>query len=260
MAEDFNSFLKNFSDIVVSEDLDSVKHNPTNYSSFSKFQEGLDRRFAQSENNKAKKEIQANLQKWDQMQPARWSGAKLTQIEGERSKNAAQEILSIITKSGKVSLYIQGDSGSGKTYIAYATLRRYIGHGWVSPSQIKIISEEFLVGLAESGFEGRARFEELFDSKITTYLFDGVFSRSPRPPVKVDHFWEQLIDHIYNKSLTVLFTSNAPLREVVFLSDSGASKFNNLIENREIKIQSSEHTSQDYDNPIDQEIRSSRAR
>ena len=230
MADEFDNLLESFSDIKVSEDLSSVKHNPTDFSSFTKFQKGLEERFAHSEAEKKKKEASANLLRWDAMLSDRWRGASLSKVDLDEDSIQAAQVISekIRERKAPLNFYIRGDSGSGKTYIAYAILRRYIGQAWVAPSQIKFVSEEFLIGLSDAGFSGRDRFDELLAPKITTYLFDGVFSR-PDLPDRTRKLWEQLIDHIYNRSAIVLFTSNFDVSAAkALLSDSSFTKLENI--------------------------------
>jgi len=228
---------QDYSDATASDGFGFVKHNPTDFESFKKFQENMNSRYSKFEAEKAKREIILNIAKWEEMLPPRWSTAILTKITQPADK-AAKRIIEILENNPESSLYIHGNSGAGKTYLAYATLRRFIGKNWVSPGQIKIISEEALMGLAASGFQGQDRFNELLKSKYKVYFFDGVANR-PSYSQKEQQLWEQLIDHIYSKSLNVIFTSNKDL--TVFsahLSDSADSKLHHLLNGKNVYVES----------------------
>lgn len=212
------------------DDLRFVRHNPTDFDAFKKFQAGIDEKFAKTEEERAKKERKNNLKTWGEQVGSRWASASLRTIEN----NAAEEVIGIIKTQQAVSFWITGEAGSGKSYLAHAILRAYIGSGWTTPSQIERISEEVLFGMAATGFEGMARFNKLLSPQHKVYLFDGVLSKFEYT-AKERQLWEQLIDHIYSNSLIAVFTSNEQLASFASrLSDSGASKLSHLVESREI--------------------------
>lgn len=220
-----NDESKEFHNITAADELKFVKHNPTDYQSFHKFQAEMDERFSKVEEERTKKEIVANIRKWEAHLPERWRDASLPKIKHQGSRDGAR----LIKERGKTSMYIQGASGTGKTYLGYAILRRYIGLGVTTPSQIKIVSEELLMSFASTGWEGQKQFSELFKPKYTFYLFDGV-GRKENYTEREAQLYEQLIDHIYSKSLVAIFTSNKSAASFAhFLSDSGKSKLSHLV-------------------------------
>lgn len=217
-----------FHNATASDELKFVNHNPTDFNAFREFQKNLDSKYENYEHEKTRKEILNNLKKWEAMLPPRWSSAILSQVRPPADE-AATEIKEIFKNRGNTSLFLKGESGVGKTYLAYAAVRRCIGKNWVGPSQVKIISEEALLGFAAAGFDGQARFNELLKPQYTLYLIDGIGSRNTYS-VKELQLWEQLIDHIYSKSLTVFFTStNAASVFSGALSDTAESKLDHLI-------------------------------
>lgn len=229
MSDDFRRLLNERT----KNDFKFVNHNETDYSGFKDFQSSINEKFAKLEKEKSRRERIKNLKTWDENMVTRWRGASL----GKTDNPAAQQILEIIGRDGFESFYIHGDVGSGKTYISYGILRKFIGSGYVSPSQIKIISEETIMGYALTGFEGRAKFDELFDSKYKVYLFDNVGSKTEYNKRREVPFWEQLMEHIYSNSLTAIFTSNEePTSFAGILNESGESKFSHIIAERVIEV------------------------
>lgn len=223
----------NFQNMTDSDDFSLVNHNPADFDSFHKFQEIIDARFAKIEEKRSKAERLKNIQKWDSMQTKRWKGARLKTINNP----AADEAEKLIKENQFGSFFIQGANGVGKTYLGYAILRRYIGLGWITPSQIKIISEESLLRIPQLGFAGRERFEELLSKDYKVYLFDSVGQRSSYDSKRDIPLWEQMIDHVYSQSLAAIFTSTSSAESFSLqLPGSASSKFRHLIEGKEITM------------------------
>lgn len=216
------------------EDFAFLNHNETDYSSFKEFQSSIDKKFAKVEIAKSKKDRIANLQKWDDNLSQRWSGASLKKIK----TTASEKVLDIISKDGFGSFFINGAPGSGKTYLAYAILRRYVGAGWVSPSQVKIISEETILGYARNGFEGSGKFEEIFKNKYKVFLLDNVGVKKEYYE-KEGLFLEKIIDHIYSNSLVVIFTGTIKPSRWAGALGSSESKFSNIISGRVVVAEGS---------------------
>lgn len=212
------------------------KHNETDFERFNKFQNEIDKRYSELEKKRILRERIQSLKKWDESLPERWRGASLSTIENP----AAKESTEIINNLGKGSFFMTGDAGSGKTYISYAIVRKYIGKGWTSRSQVKILSEESMLNLAYTGFEGKSKFEKLFDSRYNVYIFDNVGERDEYNVVKEVPLWERMIDHIYNNSLSAIFTSiNSPIVFSNLMSDSAQAKFSHLISERIVNVKGS---------------------
>ena len=223
-----------FHALTTSDDLRFIKHNPTDFGAFRKFQEELDERFSKTEEAREKRERKANLLKWGEMVGARWASATLKTIENA----AIKDVVQLIKEHRKTSFWIHGESGSGKSYLAYGIIRAYIGFGWCTPSQVERLSEEVLLGMAGTGFEGMGRFNKILSAKNKIYLIDGVGSKHSYTD-KEKQLWEQLIDHIYTNSLTAVFTSNKTSEDFgCHLSDSGSSKLEHLVGDREVVSES----------------------
>lgn len=220
-----------FHSLSVSAQKDFIKHNPVDYDAFKKFQAGLDERFSKTEEEREKRERRGNLTKWTDLVGRRWADATLKTIENEATK----AVVSIIKKKKKSSFWIHGESGSGKSYLAYAIVRAYIGLGWTTPSRVLRISEGALLGMATTGFEGMARFNKLLTPQYNVYFIDGVETTRAYSD-REKQLLEQLIDHIYSHSLTVIFTSTMEASDFgCKLSDSADSKLDHLVGGHEVE-------------------------
>lgn len=215
------------------EEFKVVRHNETDFGAFNDFTRTLDERFATLENERSREERLKNVRKWDSMLAQRWRGASLRSIDNP----AAGEAEALLRKHGYGSFYIQGGSMVGKTYLAHAIVRRYIGLGWITPSQVLTISEENLLSTTQMGFEGHALFARYLKSDYKLYLFDSVGQRDVYDPRRDLPQWEKIIDHVYSQSLAAIFTST-------FSADSFSNvlpgsvnyKFRHLIEDKEITM------------------------
>lgn len=214
------------------EDFRFVNHNKTNYASFVEYEKSVNEKFEKVEKENKRLQRKLKLVKWDDSLAQRWRGASLSKIEND----AALKALEIISAHKKTNFYITGDPGSGKTYLAYAILRRYIGFGFISPSQIKVVSEEELMSYANGGFSGRDKFEELLKDQYKVYVIDNVASKETYT-TREAQLWEQLLDHIHKNSLTVIFTSNESRSSFAsILSNSTSLKFKELTEGRLVTV------------------------
>lgn len=247
---------RDFHNLTSSEESSFVNHNPTDYDNFRRFQEENNARFEQLEQERAKKEIIKNIKLWESQLPERWSKAILTKVS-EPAEEAAQKIINIFKTHEKSSLFVSGPSGVGKTYLSYAAIRRCIGLNWLGPSQVKIISEDTLLGYASSGFEGQARFNKILDRRHSLIFLDGVNKKGVYTQ-KEQQMWEQIVDHVYNNSLILFITSNGSLDDFSSkLSDSAESKLSQIFAHgvvtlNDVEIQHDRHSkesnaSQEFD-------------
>lgn len=211
-----------------------LKHNTTDYSAFRSFQEEMNSRFQEIEGRRSKNERAANVRKWDSSFPPRWAGANLKDI----ANPAAAEAEALIRQKRFGSFYVRGEPNVGKTYLSLAIARRFIALGWVTPSQVKIISEENLLTIPKLGFSGHDRFDKLFTESLRLYIFDNVGTRESYDK-RESPLWEQLLDHIYTHNLAAIFTSTGSATAFSEkLSSPAASKFRNLINGKIINMES----------------------
>lgn len=216
------------------QDFSIVHHNETDFTAFRDFQASLDEKFSKLEEDRSRQQRLANVKKWDASLPKRWQGASLKNI----SNPAALVAEKLIQDHRMGSFFIKGDAGVGKTYLSFAIVRRFIGLGLLTPSMVKIISEENLLSIPKLGFAGQARFDELLHPSIKFYIFDNVgtretFNKNEGP------LWEQLLDHIYAKDLAAIFSSTGSAASFgAKLSTAAESKFTRLIDGKIIKMES----------------------
>lgn len=188
----------------VTENFNFVNHNKVNYDSYRNFADVINSRFEVLEAKREKSERSAALEKWDNHLPDRWRDAKMNRI----NKPVVKKILDALKKNPRGSFFLSGGSGTGKTFVAYALVRRLIGRGTVTPSQVKFVSERVMLGWKNQGFKGAEFFNELFQKRYQLYVFDGIGTLEDMEMEKLATFWEQLLDHIYNNDLIAIFTSS----------------------------------------------------
>lgn len=226
--------MNDFTEFLSKEGITGIEghRNPTDYEKFFKLQEGIEKNMEEVNRDRIFQERKKNLYKWTRSLPSRWRTASLQSIDTESSQEVAEKL----KKYPRGSFYFKGGPGVGKTFLAYATLRRMIGLGRTSPSRIKILSEDTILGYAKGGFRGRDQFNELFDPLYNVYVLDNIGGKEYYDEKEIT-FWEQIIDHVYTNSLTAIFISSlSASRFSKILSDSTTSKLSFLIEDRIITV------------------------
>ena len=231
MSED--NILSRFFATAEEDNFDKIKHNKIDYDGFKKLQEFVDDRYEEVEREAKLKERSLNLKKWDNSLSSRWRGASLSTINNPAAKN----VIEILKTKGKGAFFVMGAGGAGKTYLSYAIIRKYIGLGWITPSNVKILNEDILNGYAIGGFEGQAKFEKLFNPQYKLYLIDNIGEKSYYANSKTLSYFEQLIDYIYTNNHFVIFTSNKNVDNFSsILTGSSSAKFRNLVSERVVTI------------------------
>jgi len=188
----------------VTENFNFVNHNKVNYDSYRDFADVINSRFEVLEAKREKSERAAALEKWDNHLPERWRAARMNRI----NKPVVKKIIESLNHNARGSFFLSGGSGTGKTFVAYALVRRFIGRGTVTPSQVKFVSERVMLGWKNQGFKGADFFNELFQKRYQLYVFDGIGTLEDAEMERLATFWEQLLDHIYNNDLIAIFTSS----------------------------------------------------
>lgn len=216
------------------KDFASKNHNETDYEAYKSFQKTIDETYSHIERDRIIAERKRSLQVWDAKTPERWRGASLSKIENP----AASQALELIKEHGYGSFFLNGDAGSGKTYIGYAIIRKFIGAGLGTFSNTLLTNEEYINGLAYTGFEGRNKFEKVINSKNKIFLFDNMGSKDNYNLDKEVVLWEQIIDHIYSNSLYAIFTGPHSVESFSeILSESGKVKLLSIVNGRTITVE-----------------------
>lgn len=206
---DFQKFVKDFK----VGDFDFVKHNPTDFDSFREFSKDLGDRYEEARKAKEKDSRRKNLLKWLEQVPDRWRAASFRSFDPEplngykSSATAAENKL----RNKQLGYFISGPHTSGKSYLAYAIIRKYVASGKLKPSQIRVITEGDLLMLANGGYESRDRFEKIFDSQIKCYLFDSLGTRKEYDDRREAPALTRLIEEAYNRSALFIATSHMDL-------------------------------------------------
>lgn len=223
-----------FWNATASENFNFVHHNETNFEKFHVFKNELDSRFEKVELERERSARIRNLRAWDEALPPRWRGASLGTIK----KPVVPKILAALKASPQGSFYLTGESGSGKTFVSYAIVRKLIGIGFTTPSQIATVSEGLLLSWASGGFKGRESLDKLMDARHKVFMFDGLGALTPKETTAVAPAWELIIEHIYSRGLTAIFTSSIELEEFSStLSSSGETKLYTLTHGRDFEVE-----------------------
>jgi hypothetical protein len=231
------------------DEFNLVRHNKTDFANFRKFQDKIDARYEKIEAARTERECTANVRKWDSQLPPRWAGADLAKIKNEAAATAER----MIANDGFTSFFIRGGSGVGKTYLSYAIVRRFISLGFVTPSQVKVITEESILATAKNGYQGHNLFVKLMDPIFKIYIFENVGTRNSYNDREAP-LWDQLMEHVYTNSLAAIFTSTGSAR--IFsekLSTQTSTKFGTLVSGKIITMKSANPSIQ-LDDLTDEEL------
>lgn len=137
---------------------------------------------------------------------------------GERFSSAETHLPAIMdrvnrleTKKGKhkTSIVLSGAMGRGKTWQAYAYLNLLINKGIMRPGQIVFGTEsETLGAIASAGFNRNEEMMDLKNPKHLVFFIDDVGSTTSYYKNYREETWFELINHVYNKNLTLILTTN----------------------------------------------------
>lgn len=212
--------------------LKSINHNTTDHARYRREQEEMEKNFQLRTPERIKAERVSNLRLWDSKVPARWRGASVSKL----SESARDRIMEIASGT-QHSLYLAGPEGSGKTYAAYAYIRRLVGRGKALPSHVKVYAESELVEHAHSGFAGRDALQAIMDEKNASIIvLDGigfVDDYTDRGAIAI----ERLITKAYTENSTLIATGSvSPADWVKRLSESTEGKLRELFGDRIVTL------------------------
>jgi len=221
----------------VGENFKFINKNETDFESFNALTDRINSTFESLEKERSLEVRKKRLVIWDDKTPPRWKGASLSQIE----KNTAKRILGLLKEDSSGSFFLTGRAAKDKNFHAYAIMRKLIGAGKIAPSKIKIISEDTLLSYSQTGFEGRARIDELLSEEYDGFIIDNIGSKEFYDAKREIPVLEQLLLNIYNRSLPTVFISNISVEDFYGILGKGpADKMRDILDNRIIDLGSSE--------------------
>lgn len=215
------------------KEFNMIRHNENNYDEYKEFQDSLAQRFSKVELDKVKRERLLALKQWDNSLASPWNTARLNT---HSDRVAAQTAEKLINEYKRSAYYIQGDAGSGRTFLALAMMRKLIGAGYIVPDNIKHMSENDFLNITKSGFEYNKQVSTLLSNRNKAFIIDDVSNRPTYSTPEIT-LWEQFLDHCSRKGIIVIFTSKSSavgFREK--LSDTAATKLVNMVNRRIIKM------------------------
>lgn len=211
-----------FFNVTDSSNYKFVKHNKTDYDSFRNFQDVLNKRYEIVEADKRKEQINNNIKKFNRDVPQRWRDKKLSL----NAKNALREH----DLSYNDSFYFYGDNDDDKRILSYLIAKKMLKTGLLMPSNIKIFSEEYMLGFARIGYEGNQKFNDLLGKTNKLYIIHDVGSRDTYDADREGLLWDRLIDHVYSNSLQVILCGTNDYQNFYeILSNVGKGKLKSLV-------------------------------
>lgn len=215
------------------ENFKFINRNDTDFDSFNKLQERIDSTFEDLEKQRSVDVRRKRLVIWDDNTPPRWRGASLSKVE----KKHAQKIIELLREDHRGSFFLTGRGSKDKNYHAYAIMRKLIGAGKLAPSRIKIISEDTILGYSQTGFDGRAKIDEILSDEYDAFIIDNIGSKDFYDPKREIPVLEQILLNIYNRSLPAIFVSNISVEDFYSMLGPGpADKMQDLLENRVLNL------------------------
>lgn len=209
-----------------------INHNKTDHARFRREQERVNENFKARQAERVLEDRKANLKVWDAKTPPRWAGASLTRIV-----EPAQSKLKKISAARDKSTFILGPEGSGKTYAAYALIRRLVGRGHVLPSRIRTYTESDIVEYSRAGFAGRDTLQSIVDDKkVDAIILDGVGfvdDYSDAAAIAI----ERVIEKAYSDSLILIVTGViSPKEWIARLSESAEVRLRAMIQSNVVEL------------------------
>lgn len=213
-----------FSELELSN-FEFVNHNETDFESFKEFSKNLDERYEKREELREAEDREKYLKAWIESTPARFRNANFKKLDLELAKEIQNKL-----KLRQKGYFIAGPHGSGKTFTAYAIVRKLIAAGVLKPSQVKVITESELLGLATGGFETRPELDALIANDYKLYLFDSLGSKDKFDLTRENPALSNFIESVYNRNAFFIATSYQSLEYYSeLLTDSAAAKLKNIV-------------------------------
>lgn len=216
--------------IRVSEPKPVVNHNETDYESFLEMRNAIEK---SSERVNRKNMInirKQNMLEWINSVPKKWSSSKLSDFPDHISDDLVNRL-----KSGTRSFYLYEGNSADRIALSYALGRKMIGGGIAKYSSFCFLTEETLMSLAKSGFEGKKQLDEIFSRSKRFYVLNGV-SRDHYEPNRERPLMRRLIEHIYQNDLSLIITGSNDLDVFASNLDDASDIVFDLLEDGLVKL------------------------
>lgn len=112
----------------------------------------------------------------------------------------------------KTSIAFLGVVGAGKTWAAYGYLLDAVRAGVVYPDQVEILTESALASISRAGFAKEEKMNALLSNKNRFFIVDDVGQAGFKDESTRNDVWFELVDHIYRNNLTLVITTNLPVK------------------------------------------------
>lgn len=112
----------------------------------------------------------------------------------------------------KTSIGFLGVVGSGKTWAAYGYLLDAVRAGAIYPDQVEIITESVLASISRAGFSKEEKMKELIAPNKRFFIIDDVGQAGFKDESTRNDVWFEVVDHIYRNNLTLVITTNLPVK------------------------------------------------
>lgn len=192
-----------------------IRHNRPDYSKFGDAIRRYDSLYEGVEKKQQFRLRKKGLRIWDDVVSERFPNDSDRPVTLSSIRSDASVSVKKLVDSRKVPyLWIAGGNEKEKMLLAYAAVRRMVGKGVVSPSSVKTLSEEQIISLGKSGFDGNRRLEEILSSKMSALIVEGLGSKNGLHGTMEKPSVERVIEHIYSNPVPVVVTSVSTPKEM----------------------------------------------
>lgn len=192
-----------------------IRHNRPDYGKFGDAIRRYDSLYESVEKQQQLRLRKKGLRFWDDVVSERFpnDSDKPVTLSSIRS-DASISVKKLIDHMKVPYLWLAGVNEKEKMLLAYAAVRRMIGRGIVSPSGARTLSEEQIISLGKSGFDGNRRLEEILSSRMSALIIEGLGSKNGLHATMEKPSVERVIEHIYSNPVPVIVTSVSTPKEM----------------------------------------------
>ena len=192
-----------------------IRHNRPDYGKFGDAIRRYDSLYEGVEKKQQFRLRKKGLRIWDDVVSERFPNDSDRPVTLSSIRSDASVSVKKLVDSRKVPyLWIAGGNEKEKMLLAYAAVRRMVGKGVVSPSNVKTLSEEQIISFGRSGFDGNRRLEEVLSSRMSALIVEGLGSKNGLHGTMEKPSVERVIEHIYSNPVPVVVTSVSTPKEM----------------------------------------------